>query len=70
MWAYINRYGDQPQALRDAGIFYATRQILDLIEHGVRGIHLYTMNNVEVATHISENIQNIILAENTREPVQ
>lgn len=61
----INRYSNNPTALKDAGIFYATEQIMDLIAHGVRGIHLYTMNNVETATRISDNIQNIIAAENS-----
>ncbi len=61
----INRYSNNPTALKDAGILYATEQIVDLISHGVQGIHLYTMNNVETATRISENIQNIISAENS-----
>lgn len=60
----ISRYADNPSALMDAGIFYATEQIMDLLENGVQGIHLYTMNNVEVATRISRNIENIIAAKN------
>ncbi len=63
----LSRYSDQPEALRDAGIFYATEQIMDLLANGVQGIHLYTMNNVEVATRISENIQYILAAHNTKE---
>ncbi len=43
-----------PKRFFDAGNFYATEQIMDLIDHDVRGIHLYTMNNVETATRISE----------------
>ena len=61
----LNRYGDNPKALFDAGIHYAIEQIVDLIDHDVRGIHLYTMNNVETATHISDAIQNILDAENS-----
>ncbi len=61
----FSRYSENPKALNDAGIFYATEQIMDLIDHDVRGIHLYTMNNVETATRISEAIQNILVAENT-----
>jgi methylenetetrahydrofolate reductase (NADPH) len=38
---------------------------MDLIDHNVRGIHLYTMNNVETATRISDAIQNVLEAENT-----
>ena len=65
MERYINRYSDNPLALNDAGLNYATEQIMDLIDHDAQGIHLYTMNNVDTATRISENIQNIIAAENT-----
>ncbi|MDY3721118.1 MAG: methylenetetrahydrofolate reductase [NAD(P)H], partial [Treponema sp.] len=43
------RYGDHPEAIRDAGIAYAIDQIVDLVTHGVSGIHLYTMNNPLVA---------------------
>ncbi len=60
----LSRYSNNRNALKDAGILYATEQIFDLISHGVHGIHLYTMNNVETAVRISENIQNIISAEN------
>ena len=60
----INRYANNPAALRDAGIFYATEQIMDLLDHDVRGIHLYTMNDVDVANRISSNIQNILAAKN------
>jgi methylenetetrahydrofolate reductase (NADPH) len=61
----FSRNSDNPKALFDAGIFYATAQIMDLIDHDVRGIHLYTMNNVEIATRISDAIQNVLEAENT-----
>lgn len=60
----FSRYGENPRALFDAGIYYATEQIMDLIDHNVRGIHLYTMNSVETATRISDSIQNVIEAEN------
>ena len=48
------RYGDHPEAIRDAGIAYAIDQIVDLVTHGVSGIHLYTMNNPLVARKIYE----------------
>jgi methylenetetrahydrofolate reductase (NADPH) len=64
MATYISRYSDNPAALRDAGIFYATEQIMDLLENGVDGIHLYTMNNVEVSQRISSSIESIIAAKN------
>ena len=56
----INKYADAPEALRDAGLSYAIDQIVDLISNDVRGIHLYTMNNVETATKITDSIRNII----------
>ena len=56
----INRYGDNPEAMRDAGIAYAVDQIIDLVAHGVDGIHLYTMNNPYVARKITESIEKVI----------
>ena len=50
----MERYGDNPTAIRDAGIAYAIDQIVDLVTHGVEGIHLYTMNNSVVAKKIYE----------------
>ena len=60
----FERYGDNEKALFDAGVHYAIEQIMDLIVNDVRGIHLYTMNNVEIATRVSDAIQNILEAEN------
>lgn len=56
----MQRYGDNPEAMRDAGIAYAIDQIVDLVANGVDGIHLYTMNNPYIATKISEAVVNII----------
>ena len=50
----MDRYADHPEAIRDAGIAYAIDQIVDLVTHGVQGIHLYTMNNPLVARRIYE----------------
>ena len=50
----MDRYADYPDAIRDAGIAYAIDQIIDLVTHGVQGIHLYTMNNPLVARRIYE----------------
>lgn len=50
----MDRYADHPEAIRDAGIAYAIDQIVDLVTHGVQGIHLYTMNNPLVARKIYE----------------
>ena len=59
-----DRYRDDPEALFDAGIAYATEQMIDLISRDVRGIHLYTMNSVETARRIYRNIGNLLSAEN------
>ncbi|MBD5384570.1 MAG: methylenetetrahydrofolate reductase [NAD(P)H] [Ruminococcaceae bacterium] len=56
----IARYGDSPEAMRDAGIAYAVNQIIDLAANGVDGIHLYTMNNPYVARKISESVSRVI----------
>ncbi len=56
----MQRYENNPDALRDAGIAYAVDQIVDLISNGVDGIHLYTMNNPYVARKISESISSLL----------
>lgn len=60
----MDRYIDKPQALKDAGIAYATEQIIDLLSSGVEGIHIYTMNNPEVARRIVSNIDSVVKAIN------
>lgn len=59
-----DRFRDSPDAMRQAGIAYATDQIIDLISNGVRGIHIYTMNKPEIARSIIRNIDSIIAATN------
>lgn len=56
----IQKYENNPEALRDAGIAYAIDQIVDLLAEGVDGIHLYTMNNPYVAKRITEAVSGII----------
>lgn len=56
----INKYADDPAALKDAGIAYATNQIIELVANGVRGIHLYTMNQVDTASRITASVETII----------
>jgi methylenetetrahydrofolate reductase (NADPH) len=62
----MDRYEHNPEALKDAGIAYATEQIIDLLSSGIDGIHLYTMNRPQTTKKIIENISNIkdILKEN------
>jgi methylenetetrahydrofolate reductase (NADPH) len=61
----LARYGNNKEAMTQAGIMYATEQIVDLLENNVDGIHLYSMNNLNIARKITENIDSIISAENT-----
>lgn len=56
----MQKYENNPEALRDAGIAYAINQIVDLLADGVDGIHLYTMNNSYVAKKISEAVSGLI----------
>ncbi len=58
----IQRYEHNEEAMRDAGIAYAVDQIIDLVAHGVDGIHLYTMNNPYIARKISESVEKVIKA--------
>lgn len=60
----LSRYEHSPAALADAGISYATEQIIDLILSGAPGVHLYTMNNPAVARRITKSIKNIRECEN------
>ena len=58
--AIADRFGSDPAAMKQAGIAYATEQIIDLIANGVNRIHLYTMNKPDVARAIFDNLSNII----------
>lgn len=53
----IAAYGESPEDMRKAGIDYAIRQIRDLKENGVDGIHIYTMNKAKTASEIIQGIQ-------------
>lgn len=52
----IATYGDDKEDMRKAGIDYAVRQIRDLREHGVDGIHIYSMNKVKTTTEICRQL--------------
>ncbi len=56
----VDRFGTSPQAMQQAGIIYATDQIIDLIANGVNHIHVYSMNKPEVAEGIQKNLSEII----------
>ncbi len=57
--AIVDRFGDNPEAMRQAGIAYATEQIIDLIANGVNHVHIYTMNKPDVAGEILQNLSHI-----------
>ena len=56
----VDKFGDNPAAMKQAGIAYATDQIIDLIANGVKGIHVYSMNKPDVAAKIKENLSDIL----------
>jgi methylenetetrahydrofolate reductase (NADPH) len=56
----IDKFGDKPAAMKQAGIAYATEQIIDLIANDVSGIHIYTMNKPDVASQIMRNLSDIL----------
>jgi methylenetetrahydrofolate reductase (NADPH) len=56
----VDRFGSDPASMRQAGVAYATEQIIDLIANGIRHIHLYTMNRVDVAADVFRNLGAII----------
>jgi methylenetetrahydrofolate reductase (NADPH) len=58
--AIADRFAHDPDAMAQAGIAYATEQIIDLIANGVTNIHLYTMNKPWIARKIAENLSSII----------
>ncbi len=58
--AVVDRFGDNPAAMKQAGIAYATDQIIDLIANGVNAIHVYSMNRPDVAAKIQENLSDIL----------
>ena len=58
--AILDRFGGSPEAMRQAGIAYATDQIIDLLANGVKNIHIYSMNKPDVAAEIMRNLSEII----------
>ena len=60
--AVVDRFGDDPEAMKQAGIAYATDQIIDLFANGVTHVHVYTMNKPAVAEAIMKNLSQIVKA--------
>ena len=56
----MERFGDDAKSMKQAGIIYATEQIIDLMANGVNNIHIYTMNKPDVASAIMNGLSDII----------
>ena len=58
--AIVDKFGEDPAAMQQAGIIYATDQIIDLLANGINNIHIYSMNKPEVAKAIMKNLSEIV----------
>ncbi|MGN0847485.1 MAG: methylenetetrahydrofolate reductase [Kiritimatiellia bacterium] len=58
--AIVDCFGDSPAAMLDAGVAYATEQIIDLFANGVNHVHVYTMNRPEIASRIMRNLHGLL----------
>ena len=56
----VDKFGNNTNAMKQAGIAYATEQIIDLVANGIKGIHIYTMNKPDIAEGIKNNLSYII----------
>lgn len=56
----VDKFGSDPAAMKQAGIAYATDQIIDLFANNITNVHVYSMNNSEVAASITANLSNIL----------
>ncbi len=58
--ALVDKFGETPAAMRQAGIAYATDQIIDLFANGIKNVHVYSMNKPDVAAAIMANLSDIL----------
>ena len=56
----VDYFGSDPEAMKQAGIVYATDQIIDLYSNGITNVHVYSMNKPDVAKAILANLSNIL----------
>ncbi len=56
----VDKFGDDPLAMKQAGIAYATDQIIDLYANGITNVHVYSMNKPDVAKKIQDNLSDIL----------
>ncbi len=58
--ALVDKFGTSPDAMKQAGIAYATDQIIDLFANGITNVHVYSMNSPDVAAKIQSNLSAIL----------
>ncbi len=56
----VDKFGHSPEAMKQAGIAYATDQIIDLFANGIKNVHIYSMNKPDVAQKIQSNLSEIL----------
>lgn len=56
----VDKYGDSPEKMKQAGIAFATQQIIDLYANGINAVHVYSMNKADVASEIIRNVSAIV----------
>lgn len=56
----VDKFGGNPAAMKQAGIAYATDQIIDLYANGINAVHVYSMNKPDVAEKIGDNLSSIL----------
>jgi len=56
----VDKFGSFPAAMKQAGIAYATDQIIDLFANGIKNVHVYSMNKPDVAQKIQSNLSDIL----------
>ena len=56
----VDKFGSSPDAMKQAGIIYATDQIIDLFANGIKNVHVYSMNKPDVAEKILNNLSDIL----------
>ena len=56
----VDRYGHDPLSMKQAGIAFATQQIVDLFANGINAVHVYSMNKPDVAKAIQDNVCHLI----------
>jgi methylenetetrahydrofolate reductase (NADPH) len=56
----VDKFGDNPDAMKQAGIAYTTEQVIGLYANGIKNVHIYTMNKPDIAKALLENLSDIL----------